>query len=174
MPRGNDPDAAAELKARYNVSGNAEQLIQSNRARTNRVLAAAQVQAPDDEASKKLDLSKIDAPGDVVAAKVRGKYVSFVYEGADGSLHNGAYALPDAKGVVRESEQERAEREELERQTKVHRALREAAEQADRERDEAVRKAEAQAAEEAQKAQEQAEKQARKDAEQSRKDADKD
>jgi hypothetical protein len=168
MPRGNDPDAAAELKARYNVSGNAEQLIQSNRARTNRVLAAAQVQAPDDEASK------IDAPGDVVAAKVRGKYVSFVYEGADGSLHNGAYALPDAKGVVRESEQERAEREELERQTKVHRALREAAEQADRERDEAVRKAEAQAAEEAQKAQEQAEKQARKDAEQSRKDADKD
>lgn len=149
MPRGNDPDAAAELKARYNVTGNAEQLIQSNRASTNRFLAAATSQPVDEEATKELDWDKIDAPGDVVAAAVRGKYISYVWQDEDGVLHPAAVARPGAKNVVRETDQERADREEVERQVHVHRAIREATERAEAEKAEAIRKAEEKASKEA-------------------------
>lgn len=90
MPRGNDPDAQRELQERYGATtGNAESLIAANRARRNPQLRAAHLQARDEEATAELDTSKIDAPGDVVDAAVRGDFVTFVWEDQGGRYHHG-------------------------------------------------------------------------------------
>lgn len=94
MPRGNDPDAARELRERYGANtGNAEALIAANRARRDPVVRAAHLSARDDEASDALDLESIEAPGPVVDASVRGQYLTFVWEDETKRLHHGARPL---------------------------------------------------------------------------------
>lgn len=100
MPRGNDPDAAADLQQRYGTTGNAEDLIAANRARRNKVVAAASRQRVADEETADLDWSSIDAPGKVIAAAVRGDYVAYVWEDELGRAHHGAQARKGARNPV--------------------------------------------------------------------------
>lgn len=97
MARGNDTDAHREFAETYGISGNAEELINANRARRNTTVQAASNLPVDEEASADLDLTSIDAPdgAEVVDAKVRGRYVSYVYLGPRGTLEHDAVVRDD-------------------------------------------------------------------------------
>jgi hypothetical protein len=160
MPRGNDPDAAKELRERYGANtGNAEALITANRARRDPQLRAAQLSAIDDSETAKLDVSKLDAPGKVLDAAVRGDYVTYVWEDDAGRLHHGvqpregarSQRLADPEDIDAETA---AAREEAARDAELQRLQAEA----DAKVEAATAKAHEQAAKDAQKAAQAAEK----------------
>lgn len=94
MPSGNDAKAAAaEFRGQYGISGNAEDLIQANRAAYPSELRAAQLAPVNDEKSKDLDMEDVGkqanlAEGsEVLDAKVRGKYICAVIQTASGHTY---------------------------------------------------------------------------------------
>lgn len=97
MPRGNDAEAAArELSSRYRTRGNAEDLIQANRLRRNKLLAKAQLLTVDEEATAELDDKKvksISGADNVVSYAVRGDYLVFVTEDERGCKSKDAAPL---------------------------------------------------------------------------------
>jgi hypothetical protein len=86
MARGNDSQAAAaEFRGQYGVTGNAENLIEANRAAYPAELRTASLQGLDEEATAKLreDLSKVQSKvegGTVLDVAVRGKNIIAVVE----------------------------------------------------------------------------------------------
>jgi vacuolar-type H+-ATPase subunit H len=94
MPRGNDAkSAAAEFRGQYGIQGNAEDLIQGNRAAYPGPLRSAQLAPLNESASADLDIEKVgkdlDLPdgASVIGAAVRGKYIVAVVETATGHTY---------------------------------------------------------------------------------------
>jgi hypothetical protein len=101
MPRGNDSRAAAaEFRGQYGVMGNAEDLIEANRAAYDAELRTASLRNRNDEATKALDLDAVDKKvegGTVLDAAVRGDRIVAVVETESG--HTYKQVLP-AQGLV--------------------------------------------------------------------------
>ncbi len=94
MPRGNDSNAAAaEFRGQYGIQGNAEDLIQGNRAAYPGLLRTAQLTTINEKATADLDLDdlgdKLDLPdgASVIGAAVRGRYIVAVVETSTGHTY---------------------------------------------------------------------------------------
>jgi len=93
MPRGNDPEAAAELAAAYgDNAGNAELLIEANQVRYSPELTTAQMLERDEDATRELDKAEVAKATDldedkVTSYAVRGDYVVYTFVGPDGRTY---------------------------------------------------------------------------------------
>lgn len=105
MARGNDAQAAAaEFRGQYGVMGNAEDLIQANRAAYPAELRAAQLGTVDDEASKDLDDEKvakalgIGEDSKILKSRIRGDKLVAVVQTPSGHVYK---AVTDAESGVK-------------------------------------------------------------------------
>lgn len=102
MPRGNDAQAAAaEFRGQYGMMGNAEDLIQANRAANPADLRAASLGSINEKATDKLDLDKVAKAADVssgrvLSAAVRGDKVVAVVETEGGAVYKEVVDATDA------------------------------------------------------------------------------
>ena len=106
MPRGNDAQAAAaEFRGQYGVLGNAEDLIQANRAAYPSDLRAAQLAPPRPDAKDELDMSHEDVGshlgvenGRVLDWNVRGENIVAVVETESGHVYKTVTPLSSVGG----------------------------------------------------------------------------
>lgn len=102
MARGNDAQAAAaEFRGQYGTSGNAEDLIQANRAAFSADLRSAALIERNEDASNKLDLSKVQGEvegGTVLDAAVHGDKVIAVVETESGHTYKQVLAHASVGG----------------------------------------------------------------------------
>jgi vacuolar-type H+-ATPase subunit H len=103
MARGNDSQAAAaEFRGQYGVMGNAEDLIQANRAAYPAELRSASLAKPEDQITDEDELAKVGESlgvenGKVIAARRRGHNVIAVVETESGHVYK---AVTDAKSAL--------------------------------------------------------------------------
>lgn len=144
MPRGNDPTAASELADQYGSgAGNAEALIDANALRMSEELRAAQMLTYDPDATNALDLGKVaDVAGvdKVLSAAVRGDYVVFVAEAADGRVFKDVLRR-DGEDLEAIEVEDSPARAQLRAQVEASRAIKSAEAEAERIRAEARAKA---------------------------------
>lgn len=175
MPRGNDGAAAqADLASQFGQFDNAQDLIDANRASYPQALRAASMQPLNAEATKELlaDTSKVEsklddgesvAEGDGAIA-VRGNAVVVVVSDENGRLSKRVFGHAEVGGPknakldVEESEEERSNRERVQRRQGLRVAVAEATQQADEKAQEARESAEEKSQKDIEKARQKAEK----------------
>jgi hypothetical protein len=113
MARGNDSAAAlADLRGEYGQYGvNAEDLVAASRAALTPEQRAASLLPVNQEATKELDLDKVDAKvddGTVLDASVRGAWVVVVAENDNGRTFKMVFPHSDFGGSKKQSERAQA------------------------------------------------------------------